>query len=48
MKAFNMYIPDDLLRAFKVATAKECKSMVGVIRELMTDYVQEKQREKTA
>lgn len=48
MKAFNMYIPDDLHRVFKVETTKEGKSMVEVIRELMTDYIQEKQREKTA
>lgn len=48
MKQINMYIPDDLRRAFKVATAKEGKSMVEVIREFMSDYVSEKQREKTA
>lgn len=48
MKQFSMYIPDDLHLSFKLETAKESKSMGEVVRELVSDYVQEKQREKTA
>ena len=43
-----MYIPADLKLSFKVVTAKEGKSMVEVVRELMADYIAQKQREKTA
>lgn len=41
MKQFSMYIPDDLHLSFKLETAKESKSMGEVVRELVSNYVQE-------
>ncbi len=48
MKRLFMHIPETLFLSFKSTVAGENKTMVEVIRQFMADYVQEKQREKTA
>ena len=47
MRRITITLPDDLLEALKVESEKVGKNRLEVVRETLTDYLQQKQQKKT-
>lgn len=47
VRRITITLPDDLLEALKVESEKVGKNRLEVVRETLTDYLQQKQQKKT-